>query len=76
MNKKYRIGECPHCRSEKTATIVEQVLSEGWTERKLAKIFVCYECGKHWAEKYCLRYEGYSADGENFDECGEKEWKL
>lgn len=76
MNKKDQIGECPHCHGRNTAVIVEQILSEGWTEHKLAKIFVCYECGKHWSEKYRLFYEGYSADGENFDEYGQKEWKV
>lgn len=76
MNKKDQIGECPHCHGKNTSVIVEQTLSEGWSEHKLAKILVCYECGKHWSEKYRLIYEGYSADGESFDEYGQKEWKA
>ena len=37
MNKKDQIGECPHCHGRSTAVIAEQILSEGWTEHKLAK---------------------------------------
>lgn len=71
MNKKERIGECPHCHGDKTAVVVEQVLSEGWTQNKIAKIFTCYECGKYWSEKYTLFYDGFGMDGNNYDEYGD-----
>ena len=71
-NKKSQIGECPTCFGVNTEVTSERNLVEGWTETKIAKMFVCYNCGTQWIEKYRMFYEGYGIDGENFDEYGER----
>lgn len=75
MNKKHEAEICPHCGSEYTE-VDERYTDMGIDANQQEQMYLfevrtCTECHKHFTDCYIIDYDGYFAEGENYDRNGE-----
>lgn len=71
MNKKHEAEICPFCGSEYTE-VNERTTDMGIDENQQEQMYLfeertCTECHKGFTDCYVINYDGYFANGKNFN---------